>query len=103
MTGVEGYVESTASGLVAGLNAVSLLQGKAPIIFPETTMIGSMARYITHASGKHFQPINANFGIIQPLDHKVRDKKARNLELAQRALKDITDFVDMTLSGSISV
>lgn len=103
MTGVEGYVESTASGLVAGLNAVSLLQGKAPIIFPETTMIGSMARYITHASGKHFQPINANFGIIQPLDHKVRDKKARNLELAQRALKDITDFVDTTLSGSISV
>lgn len=104
MTGVEGYVESTASGLVAGINAVNLLKEQDLMILPETTMIGSMARYITHASGKHFQPINANFGIMQPLDHKIRDKKERNLELAKRALKDLTSFIDDTsLSGSISV
>ncbi|MFD1672266.1 methylenetetrahydrofolate--tRNA-(uracil(54)-C(5))-methyltransferase (FADH(2)-oxidizing) TrmFO [Agrilactobacillus yilanensis] len=98
MTGVEGYVESTASGLVAGINAVNLLQGNPLVTFPETTMVGSMAHYITHTAAKHFQPINANFGIIQPLDHKIRDKKERNLALAQRALNDIDQFVQEQLS-----
>ena len=64
MTGVEGYVESAASGLYAGINAALIAQGKEPVIFPEETMMGAMAHYITHASPKHFQPINANFGII---------------------------------------
>ena len=64
MTGVEGYVESAASGLVAGINAAKLAKGEEPIIFPQETTIGSMAYYITHAEGKHFQPMNANFGLL---------------------------------------
>lgn len=69
MTGVEGYVESAASGLYAGINAALIAQGKEPVVFPEETMMGAMAHYITHASPKHFQPINANFGIIPRLEN----------------------------------
>jgi methylenetetrahydrofolate--tRNA-(uracil-5-)-methyltransferase len=65
MTGVEGYVESAASGLVAGINMARLLSQKTCVEFPASTMIGAMAHYITHASPKYFQPMNANFGIIQ--------------------------------------
>src|SRR5699024_9478623 len=63
MTGVEGYVESAASGMVAGINAARLVQGLTPFVFPRETAVGSMAHYITHTEGKHFQPMNANFGI----------------------------------------
>ncbi len=86
MTGVEGYVESAASGLYAGINAALIAQGKEPVIFPEETMMGAMAHYITHASPKHFQPINANFGIIPRLEKRIREKRERNLALSQRAL-----------------
>ena len=65
MTGVEGYVESAASGLVAGLTQLVSLAGESEAIFPETTAIGSLAHYITHADSKHFQPMNVNFGIIK--------------------------------------
>jgi methylenetetrahydrofolate--tRNA-(uracil-5-)-methyltransferase len=75
MTGVEGYVESAGSGLVAGLNAGRLAKGEELLEFPRETAIGSMAYYITHAEGKHFQPMNANFGLFPALPERIRDKK----------------------------
>lgn len=89
MTGVEGYVESAASGLVAGLNAARLAKGLEPVVFPQETAIGSMAYYITHASGKHFQPMNANFGLFPELPERIRDKKSRYEALATRALDSL--------------
>ncbi|WP_313508614.1 FADH(2)-oxidizing methylenetetrahydrofolate--tRNA-(uracil(54)-C(5))-methyltransferase TrmFO [Enterococcus sp.] len=86
MTGVEGYVESAASGLIAGVNAAKLAKEEDPIIFPQETAIGSMAYYITHAEGKHFQPMNANFGLLPELPERIRDKKSRYEALANRAL-----------------
>ena len=92
MTGVEGYVESAASGLIAGINAARIALGETPLIFPETTAMGSMAHYITHTSAHHFQPMNANFGIMPALTVRVRNKKERNQQLADRALKDLATF-----------
>lgn len=92
MTGVEGYVESAASGLLSGINAARMAQGQATLTLDPATAIGSMANYITHTNGKHFQPMNANFGILAPLPEKIRDKKARYQALAKRAL----DLIDQT-------
>ncbi len=77
MTGVEGYVESAASGLVAGINAAHYMLGKELVVFPQETAIGSMAHYITSANPKHFQPMNANFGLFAPLDEPIKDKKKK--------------------------
>ncbi|MTD38884.1 FADH(2)-oxidizing methylenetetrahydrofolate--tRNA-(uracil(54)-C(5))-methyltransferase TrmFO [Erwinia sp. CPCC 100877] len=93
MTGVEGYVESAASGLLAGLNAARLAQEKEPIVFPRETALGSMAYYITHAEGKHFQPMNANFGLFPDLPARIRDKKARYEALAERALNTQAEVI----------
>ena len=87
MTGVEGYVESAASGLLAGINAARLAKEMEPVEFPQETAIGSMAYYITHAEGKHFQPMNANYGLFPELPERIRDKKARYEAIAQRALQ----------------
>lgn len=92
MTGVEGYVESAASGLYAGINAAKLALGQEPVVFPPETMMGAMAHYITNASKKNFQPINANFGIVPRLKQKIRDKRERNLQLSQRALTILDAF-----------
>ncbi|RXT15106.1 FADH(2)-oxidizing methylenetetrahydrofolate--tRNA-(uracil(54)-C(5))-methyltransferase TrmFO [Ammoniphilus sp. CFH 90114] len=92
MTGVEGYVESAAAGLVAGINAARLAKGEAPISLPAETAIGSMAHYITTASPDHFQPMNANFGLFPPLDKRIRNKKERYEKLAERALETIQNF-----------
>ncbi len=97
MTGVEGYVESAASGLIAGVNAARLVLGKEPIIFPEETAIGSMAKYITSADGKNFQPMNANFGLFPELPVKIKGKKERNEKHAERALGTIQNFVNKLL------
>ncbi|MBO1306787.1 FADH(2)-oxidizing methylenetetrahydrofolate--tRNA-(uracil(54)-C(5))-methyltransferase TrmFO [Enterococcus sp. 669A] len=86
MTGVEGYVESAGSGLVAGMNAARLAKGEPLLEFPQETALGAMAYYITHAEGKHFQPMNANFGLFPSLPERIRDKKLRYETLAQRAL-----------------
>ncbi|WP_159721774.1 FADH(2)-oxidizing methylenetetrahydrofolate--tRNA-(uracil(54)-C(5))-methyltransferase TrmFO [Enterococcus sp. CSURQ0835] len=86
MTGVEGYVESAGSGLVAGINAAKLAKGEDLVTFPAETALGSMAHYITHAEGKHFQPMNANFGLFPSLPERIRDKKLRYQTLADRAL-----------------
>ncbi|WP_462259304.1 methylenetetrahydrofolate--tRNA-(uracil(54)-C(5))-methyltransferase (FADH(2)-oxidizing) TrmFO [Vagococcus teuberi] len=87
MTGVEGYVESAASGILAGRNAARLAQGKEPIVLPQETAIGGMAHYITHTSGKHFQPMNVNFGLFPELPERIRDKKERYTQIANRALE----------------
>ncbi|RIN24938.1 FADH(2)-oxidizing methylenetetrahydrofolate--tRNA-(uracil(54)-C(5))-methyltransferase TrmFO [Mammaliicoccus vitulinus] len=92
MTGVEGYVESAASGLIAGINASKLVSGLEPIVFPRETIIGSMAYYITHANHKNFQPMNANFGLVPTLEKRIKDKKERFEKLANRALKHLNSF-----------
>ncbi len=89
MTGVEGYVESAASGLIAGINAARLAKGEELVVFPRETAMGSMAYYITHAEGKHFQPMNANFGLFPELPERIRDKKLRYETLANRALESL--------------
>ncbi len=89
MTGVEGYVESAASGLVAGLNAGRLAGGREPLTLPAHTALGSMAHYITTADFKHFQPMNANFGLFPPLGYRVKSKKDKNDAIAARALEAI--------------
>ena len=96
MTGVEGYIESAASGLVAGINAARLAKGEDPVIFPQTTAMGSMAHYITHTSGKNFQPMNVNFGIFPELPERIRDKKERYEAIANRALEDMKEVVTLT-------
>lgn len=87
MTGVEGYIESAASGFVAGINAYLRAVGKEPYIFPEESMTGAMAWYVSHGEKTTFQPMNANFGIVPPLEQKVKGgKKYRNEAYANRAL-----------------
>jgi methylenetetrahydrofolate--tRNA-(uracil-5-)-methyltransferase len=93
MTGVEGYVESAASGLIAGINVARLVSGKETVEFPHETAIGSMARYITTANAKNFQPMNANFGLFPELPEKIKGKKERNEWHANRALETIQNFV----------
>lgn len=93
MTGVEGYVESAASGLIAGINATRLAEGLEPIEFPAETAMGSMAKYITSTNAKSFQPMNANFGLFPDLPVKVKGKKERAEQHASRALETIQKFV----------
>lgn len=93
MTGVEGYVESAASGLTAGINAARLMQSKEPLVFPEETMIGAMAEYITSANPGNFQPINANFGLVPPFEERIKGKKERYEKYAERALTTIQNFL----------
>lgn len=97
MTGVEGYVESAASGLTAGINAARLVNEAEPVTFPQETMMGAMSHYITTTEGKNFQPMNANFGLVPALvGHPVRMKKPEKYALyAERALEAIKDFTDM--------
>ncbi|RCX21318.1 methylenetetrahydrofolate--tRNA-(uracil-5-)-methyltransferase [Fontibacillus phaseoli] len=94
MTGVEGYVESAASGLIAGINASLTFADQEGIVFPEDTTLGSMARYITTADFEHFQPMNANFGLFPKLDTRYRKKAEKNEALARRALDSLRSFID---------
>ncbi|GAB2721838.1 FADH(2)-oxidizing methylenetetrahydrofolate--tRNA-(uracil(54)-C(5))-methyltransferase TrmFO [Paenibacillus thermoaerophilus] len=93
MTGVEGYVESAASGLIAGINAGRIARGLDPVVLPPETAMGSMARYITTADPANFQPMNANFGLMPPLDEKIKNKKLRYEKLAERAISTIQNFL----------
>ena len=88
ITGVEGYVESISSGLVSAINACQKYFGKEKIIFPETTMVGALAKYISTENDK-FQPMNANFGIVPELNEKIRDKKLKYGKLADRGIADL--------------
>ncbi|MDP9698504.1 FADH(2)-oxidizing methylenetetrahydrofolate--tRNA-(uracil(54)-C(5))-methyltransferase TrmFO [Paenibacillus polysaccharolyticus] len=93
MTGVEGYVESAASGLIAGMNAAKAALGQELVVLPVETTLGSMAEYITTADFKHFQPMNANFGLLPKLETRIRNKKEKNEALANRALDGIAKFI----------
>lgn len=86
LSGVEGYMESAASGIIAGLNAVAYLQNTKPVILPDFTMIGALLSYITDESVTDFQPMGANFGIIPPLENHIRDKRERYAALSDRSL-----------------
>ncbi len=87
ITGVEGYVESTASGFVAAVELANRLQGKAPVDFPQETALGALALYVSNETVEQFQPMNVNFGIIPPLGYKVKGKRNKNAELSRRALE----------------
>jgi methylenetetrahydrofolate--tRNA-(uracil-5-)-methyltransferase len=87
ITGVEGYVESASSGLIAGINAARNMLGEETLIFPQTTAIGGLSNYISGAPQKNFQPMNINFGLIDNLGIKIRDKRKKNFEIAQKALE----------------
>jgi methylenetetrahydrofolate--tRNA-(uracil-5-)-methyltransferase len=92
MTGVEGYVESASSGLVAGINAARLIQERETAVFPAETAHGALCRYITTTGMKHFQPMNVNFGLMPALTERVRDKKLKKQMIAERALKVLETF-----------
>ena len=87
MTGVEGYVESASSGLIAGVNVAMAVLGKEPVDFPIETALGALAHYISNASTKNFQPMNINFGLMPPLNIRIRKKREKNALIAERALK----------------
>ncbi|MGN7453833.1 FADH(2)-oxidizing methylenetetrahydrofolate--tRNA-(uracil(54)-C(5))-methyltransferase TrmFO [Paenibacillus pasadenensis] len=99
MTGVEGYVESAASGMLAGLNAGRLARGLEPLVLPKETALGSMAHYITTADFRHFQPMNANFGLFPPPEQRIRNKKEKNEHIANRALSSLEQFKLERLGG----
>lgn len=99
MTGVEGYVESACSGIIAGLNMARLLQGKEPHVFSNQTVMGALAHYITHTSSENFQPMKANFGILPELDFKHK-KKERKMLYAKRALETLEKEVAQ-LNGNL--
>ncbi|MBA3579249.1 MAG: methylenetetrahydrofolate--tRNA-(uracil(54)-C(5))-methyltransferase (FADH(2)-oxidizing) TrmFO [Gemmatimonadaceae bacterium] len=89
ITGVEGYTESSATGLLAGLNMARMLDGDSPVVPPPTTMLGALYRYMREADPAHFQPMNANFGLVDDLTAKIRDKKKKRELIAERALSDL--------------
>ncbi|GIP33056.1 FADH(2)-oxidizing methylenetetrahydrofolate--tRNA-(uracil(54)-C(5))-methyltransferase TrmFO [Paenibacillus sp. J2TS4] len=100
MTGVEGYVESAASGLIAGINAGRLAKGEDCLVFPLETALGSMAQYITTADFKHFQPMNVNFGLFPPLSERIRNKKMKYEKIAERAIQTIQNFSHETMASA---
>ena len=93
ITGVEGYMESAASGIMAGMNAARLLEGKETLVLPPDTMIGALARYIADPSVKKFQPMGANFGVLPELANRPRDKRLRAAAYAARALASLDNYI----------
>jgi len=93
ITGVEGYTESSATGLLAGLNMARMLDGDSPVVPPPTTMLGALYRYMREADPAHFQPMNANFGLVDDLPARIRDKKKKRELIAERALSDLRVWI----------
>ena len=91
ITGVEGYVESISSGLVVGINAVNKFLNKPKLILDDKVVVGALAKYISTANS-NFQPMNANFGILQPLEEKIRDKKLKYEVLAKRSINIVEEI-----------
>lgn len=103
ITGVEGYTESSATGLLAGINLARILSGDDPVIPPPTTMIGALYRYMNEADPKHFQPMNANFGLLDELPEQVRDKKRKRELFSERALGDMQAWIEANdIHGALS-
>ena len=93
ITGVEGYMESAASGIMAGINMARRLSGKETVVLPEETMIGALSGYISDESVGNFQPMGANFGVLPPIEPKIRDKKERYLALAKRGIESLENII----------
>ncbi len=103
LTGVEGYTESAASGILAGVNLARILEGREPVLPPPTTMLGGLYRYLQECDPKHFQPMNSNWGLVDPLKEKVRNKRGKRELLADRAEKEFLQWMEeMGLSSPIS-
>ena len=98
ITGVEGYTESSATGLIGGINLARLSDGLSPLLPPPTTMLGALYRYISEADPAHFQPMNANFGLVDDLPNPIRDKKRKREMIAERALEAMKEW-----SGEIGI
>jgi methylenetetrahydrofolate--tRNA-(uracil-5-)-methyltransferase len=98
MTGVEGYIESAATGLLAGVNAARLLAGRPLVTPPPTTSLGALLRYITDPERKRFQPMNVNFGLIPPLAARLRGRAKKEM-MARRALADMAAWIIDTADG----
>ncbi|AZR72362.1 methylenetetrahydrofolate--tRNA-(uracil(54)-C(5))-methyltransferase (FADH(2)-oxidizing) TrmFO [Anoxybacter fermentans] len=94
ITGVEGYVESAATGIIAGINALRLLRGEKPLIFPKETAHGALTHYISTSVQKSFQPMNMNFGILPPLKEKIKDKRLKKEKISKRALACLRQFIN---------
>jgi len=103
ITGVEGYTESSATGLLAGINLGRLLSGDEPVVPPPTTMLGALYRYMREADPKHFQPMNANFGLLDELPQQIRDKKRKREMFAERALRDMQGWIEANGIGVTAV
>jgi methylenetetrahydrofolate--tRNA-(uracil-5-)-methyltransferase len=94
ITGVEGYTESSATGLLAGINLARILSGDVPEIPPPVTMLGALYRYMREAEPKHFQPMNANFGLLEDLPQRISDKKRKREVFAERALAAMKEWIE---------
>jgi methylenetetrahydrofolate--tRNA-(uracil-5-)-methyltransferase len=94
ITGVEGYMESASSGIIAGINAYNRCKNLPSMTLPDTTMMGSLSKYISDTTVKNFQPMGANFGILPQLENRPRDKKERGQAYADRALNDLRQFIE---------
>ena len=103
ITGVEGYTESSATGLLAGINLSRMLRGEEPVVPPPTTMLGALYRYLCEADPRHFQPMNANFGLVDDLEERVKDKRRRRELLAERALAETARWRDEHALASVAV
>src|SRR6266516_4544235 len=101
LTGVEGYTESAATGLLAGINLARLLAGEEPVVPPPTTMLGALYRYLRETEPGRFQPMNANFGLVEPLENAPRDKFKKKEALAERALKEMEQFVKVLQDSAV--
>ena len=99
LTGVEGYTESSATGLLAGINLSRMLNGEEPKIPPATTMLGALYRYLRDADPRYFQPMNANFGLVDDLAVPVRDKRLKREQLASRALADMQSWHEQAVAA----
>ena len=94
ITGVEGYMESAAAGILAGINAARRMEGKALVLFPETTMLGALSRYIADDTIRNFQPMGAALGLLPPLPDRIRDKRARYAAICERGMKDAETYAE---------
>jgi len=103
LTGVEGYTESTAAGLIAGINMSRMLRGEEPVVPPPRTMLGALYRHLREADPRYFQPMNANFGLIDPLEIEVRDKRRKKELLAERSLAELARWRErLTTPAAVS-
>ena len=95
LVGVEGYLESAAAGLLAGLNAARRVAGERPVVPPAVTAIGALVRYITQADPDHFQPMNINFGLFPPLEPYLRKREDRRRAIVERALRELDGWIQL--------